>query len=123
MAKVYRAPIDPPVIDWAHIKDTDWGSIEQEYLEQLVAMAREGSPGDSLVGEVIRFGRGDGYAEYMVWRTKPLELIWIELGDAWSVEDALIRGLRLKDVENMVEADRRMREAFARRKEDQAQEG
>jgi hypothetical protein len=92
---------------------------EQEYLERLaaearrIAMAEHGSV-DPVVGEIVRFGRGDGYAQYMVWRVRPLQLIHIELGDAWDVEDALIRGLRIGDIRQMVASEKRLRELFSK---------
>ena len=76
---------------------------------------REGRPA-TLVGEIVRFPVADGYAQYMVWRQQPLQLIWIELGDAWSAHNALIRGLRVKDVKAQVDADKRLAALFAERK-------
>jgi hypothetical protein len=117
MADLYRAPIDPPAFEESQVDgrfdaDTD-REVTNAYLDSLRELARDNGSSD-LLGEVIRFQRGDGYAEYMVWRTSPLELIWLELGDAWSVEDALIRGLRLSDVEEMVARARRLTELFGR---------
>ncbi len=71
-------------------------SIEADnaYLKRFAAEFRKNGSSDLLV-EVIRFQRGDGYAQYMVWNTRPLQLIWIELGDAWSVEPMSLRGMRV----------------------------
>lgn len=110
MAKVFLAPIDPPVFNI----DT-WERDEEKYLADLAEVARKNRPGNDLVGEVVRWPRGDGYALYMVWSTRPLELVWIEIGDAWSVEDALIRGTTLADVRLKVEQGRRVRTLFAKK--------
>jgi hypothetical protein len=110
MAKVFRAPIDPPVFNI----DT-WEKDETKYLAELVEAAHKNRPDDELVGEVIRWPRGDGYALYMVWSTRPLELVWIEVGDAWSVEDALIRGTTIADVRAKVKMERSRRALFAKK--------
>lgn len=120
MPKVYSAPVgfEPPDFDDYFVDGKfDFNlmvDIESKYLEDLADHARSRNQGD-LVGETIKFQRGDGYAQYMVWSQKPLSFIWIELGDAWTVEDALLRGLRVKDVREMVDADRAWAELFSRK--------
>jgi len=63
---------------------------------------------------VIRFPRGDGYAQYMVWRTRPLSLLHLPVGDAWDLPDYQIRGLRVKDVRDIVARERGLRELFSK---------
>lgn len=111
MATVYRAPSSLPL---PAFDMKTWREDEEKYLRELADLARAQSPGDELVGETIRFARGDGYAAYMVWKRRPLHLVWIELGDAWRVEDALIRGLRLADVEDKVRRDKALRALFSK---------
>jgi hypothetical protein len=111
MATVFRAPIDPPEISLDDLRSGEYQRIENEYIDELAALARENGK-SPLLGETIKFPRGDGYARYMVWNTRPLQLVWLQLGDAWSVEDALIRGLRVSDVKQQVEAERRMAALF-----------
>ena len=110
MAKVFRAPIDPPAFNI----DT-YERDEEKYVSDLVELARANCPGNDLAGEMVYWPRGDGYAKYMVWNTKPLELVWVETGDAWQVEAALIRGTTLADVKAMVEQNRRRRAMFAKK--------
>jgi hypothetical protein len=110
MAKVFLAPIDPPVFNI----DT-WERDEEKYLADLAEVARTNRPGNARVGEIIRWPRGAGDALYMVWDTRPLSLVWVKIGDAWSVEDALIRGTTLADVRLKVEQGRRMRALFAKK--------
>jgi hypothetical protein len=86
---------------------------EATWVEELAEWCRTNSDSRSeLIGEVIRFPRGDGYAQYMVWRTKPLGLLHIPLGDAWDLPDYQLRGLRVKDVRELVHGERAMRELF-----------
>lgn len=114
MATAYRAPegYEAPELDLAALRDGSWPEIEQGYIERLAELARQNGTSD-LLGQVIRFPRGDGYAQYLVWKTRPLSLIHLELGDAWAVEEALIRGLRLADVKGMVEQQQRLRAIFS----------
>jgi hypothetical protein len=115
MAKVYLAPIDPPEVDYVNFDLEAYDRANNEYLEELAALAKQNGTSD-LLGEVVRWPRGDGYAQYLIWRTSPLELIWLKIGDAWSVEEALIRGLRVSDVREMVQRERNIRALFAERR-------
>ena len=65
-----------------------------------------------LVGETIRFPVADGYAEYMVYRTRPLQLIHLPYVDAWEVNPIMLRGLRVSDVKEMVERSRKINALF-----------
>ena len=47
---------------------------------------------------VVWFPWADGYAYYLVKKTKPLTLQWINSGDCWQVPAAWIRGLRKEDL-------------------------
>jgi hypothetical protein len=113
MAKVYSAPVDPPVVDYTNYDMATHDKQEREYLDKLATLARQNGK-SPLLGKEIRWQRGDGYARYLVWNTKPLELIWLELGDAWDVEEPLIRGLRVSDVKEMVERSERLRAIFSK---------
>jgi hypothetical protein len=116
MAKVWKAPIDPPEISIDALCDGSYREIEAPYLEALAAQARENGS-DEAIGKVIRFQRADGYAQYMVWNTRPLELIWLELGDSYAVEAATIRGLNLTEVREQMVREEKMAELFGRRDE------
>lgn len=85
-----------------------------EWLEHLKQELREKKGGD-LVGEILYFPVGDGYAQYIVVSQKPLFLQHLNVMDGWHVPYAMIRGLRLKDVRQEVEAQRRREELFAKR--------
>ena len=101
-ATLVRAPIQAPEIDYSR----DWEKQTAGYIETLAELAREQHEGD-LVGEVVRWSRADGYAQYMVLSEKPLQLVHLDLVDGYAVEDSLLRGLRLEDVREMVGWERR----------------
>lgn len=108
-AKVYSSPVEEPDFDDYFVNGRfDMGRQERldgEFLERLVLLCKRNGD-DPLLGEEIRWLRGDGYARYVVWNVDrdrdQVELIWLQLGDAWEVEAPLIRGLNVEDVEELV---------------------
>lgn len=111
MAKETR---DSIVITTDYMAD-DWRADEENQLARISARVRSDAEGD-LVSEIVRWQRADGYAQYMVISQKPLVLSHLHIGDGYSVEPALIRGLRLADIREMVERERGLKELFASRK-------
>lgn len=109
MAKVTAKSIEIET----NYRDRDWAEQERTALETVQQELRAKNDGE-LVGEILRWQRADGYAQYMVVKQKPLTLSHVAIGDAWQVESALIRGLRLADVENMVQRERRLKELFSK---------
>lgn len=86
---------------------------EDEALNKLFAKS-EKLPEGKVVGAVLRWQRGDGYAYYIVTKERPLTLAFISAGDRWAVEDALIRGLTLADVKQMIASERKLRALWSR---------
>jgi hypothetical protein len=121
MAEVFTTPEgfrDPPsLMDFRLDKGIDidaLGDAEKKWLKELAEWCLTHTDSRSeLIGEVIRFPRGDGTANYMVFRTKPLSLLHIPLGDAWDLPDYQMRGLRVKDVRELVKRDRALGELFS----------
>ncbi len=114
MAKAFKHPegFEPPTITMDDFRDGTWQAKEQEYIDRLADRCKMNGT-NPLHGEVISFPVADGAAQYMVWKTQPLQLIWLELGDAWSITEPHLRGLRLADVREQVDHAARMREFFA----------
>jgi hypothetical protein len=54
--------------------------------------------GEQIVGALLRWQRGDGYAYYIVIKDNPLTVQHVAYLDCWKVEFPLIRGLTEKDV-------------------------
>ena len=122
MAEVYTTPEgfrDPPHYEGGEgtmqeAFDALW-KAEEEWLAELVEWCLTNTDSRSeLIGEVIRFPRGDGYAQYMVFRTKPLTLLHIPLGDNWDLPEYQLRGLRVSDVRELVRSERAVRELFSK---------
>jgi hypothetical protein len=114
MAKVYRAPIN-----WVPDYKADWKAEqarEEAYIADIVALAKKNGS-NPLLGEIYRVPRADGYAQYIVWRTSPLALVWLEIGDAWQMSEAEARGTRLADIKKQVDWERNWRMLTTKNKE------
>lgn len=86
-------------------------SVKEEIAEmQRLADVSNALAEGELVGGLLRFPVGDGYAQYLVIKDKPLTLQHIPFFDAYSTDPALIRGLRRPDIEQRLAAER----SFAR---------
>jgi hypothetical protein len=83
-----------------------WDEATKKYdaaLDAAAKAARAKNPGD-MVGETIKWGVADGYAVYMIVKQKPLIVQHVDWGDGYRVDPIMIRGLRLSDVRQKVEA-------------------
>lgn len=91
------------------------GNIFEEQERLLAELEKVSSSlnGNDVVGAIIRFPIADGYALYRVTKEKPLTIQHIPFGDAWSIDSAYIRGLRLVDVKALISRERRLRKIFA----------
>lgn len=94
-------------------------AVEDKWFDELKKMLRRKYPGE-YVGELLKWQRADGYAVYVVARENPLEIAHVDTGDAYTVEAALIRGLNLEDVADMVAQERRWQAMFENNKEEKA---
>ena len=111
MAKAYRPPEG---YDFKHGPDwSNWKKEAETYTARLRKWCKKNSPSDSpLIGETIQTPMGDGYAVYMVFNTRPLELLHLETFDAWHADPCWLRGLRVADVKQMVEREREIAKLF-----------
>ena len=114
MAKIFSAPSSIPLPQWS-IKKTRQENMAEEkaYLSQLKDMLVKRKPTQKLVGEIIKFGVADGYAEYMVASMSPLELVHIPLGDAY--EFPYVQRLTKKDVEDKIKGQKALEELFKKK--------
>lgn len=121
MAEVFTTPEGfrdtPALIDFrfdGSVNFEAFAKAEEEWTKELAEWCQTNTDSRSdLIGEVIRFPQGDGTANYMVFRTKPLSLLHIPLGDAWNIPDYMLRGLRVKDVRELVRRDKALGELFS----------
>jgi len=107
MATVYSPPEG---YDFQVSFDDDWKEKENAYIKRLRNYCKDRTNSNNdLVGELFRIPYADSHALYMVFNTKPLQLIHVPVGDAWDVPEYQTRGLRLQDIKAQVEFDKRMK--------------
>lgn len=75
-------------------------NAEQKYLDELKEFLVQRNKGE-YVGETIQFPVANGYAQYMVASLKPVQLVHLDLGDAW--EFAQIHLMTAKAVKEHIE--------------------
>jgi hypothetical protein len=85
---------------------------EKTFCNKLAECLRNRNPSDSLVGEIMRWPVADGYAEYMVAATKPVQLLHLPLGDAWHYP--LAHRATKKDIVNHLGRVRAMDRLFGK---------
>lgn len=105
-----------PDADWEKPEDMKKVFDAQDAAMKKLQETSDALRGDEVVGGVLKFGRGDGYAIYVVTKEDPLTLTHVPYCDAYAVEAALIRGLTRKDVLRMLKADRSMAKLFSKAK-------
>ena len=89
----------------------------QAIFDKLHAVSNKVNPrGADLTGAMIRFPAGDGYAHYVVVKTKPLQVMHVPYGDAWCVDPCMIRGLRVQDVRTQLRCAQELTKLFGKRK-------
>lgn len=88
MAKVFSLPegFVAPELNWKDIPQYEKECAD--LIEKLKKWCIERNPEQKNVGEIIKFPVADGYAEYMVGATKPVQLIHLPFWDAYQSETA-----------------------------------
>ena len=87
--------------------------VRQENGVAALSKALQLADSSEVAGKEVAWPRGDGYARYLVAKAEPLQLIHLAVGDAWKVEEALIRGLRLDDLEALIARREAIESIFA----------
>lgn len=87
MAKVYLLPeeFNAPNFNWEDIEqyEKDCADLTERLKKWCIERNAQKN-----VGEIIKFQVADGYAEYMVAATKPVQLIHLPFWDCYQSETA-----------------------------------
>lgn len=103
MAQIVATPKNiTEALKWIHGDDYKEHQKRSDAMFEKLTAEADALPEGEVVGAIIQFPRADGYAMYRVASAKPLKLQHLPYGDAWHADPAMIRGLRLADVEKMV---------------------
>ncbi len=87
MGKIFKAPdqIEKPTFDFRDMVGSR--TSELHYVHQVKEWCKANSKDKTnaeYIGEGFRIPMGDGYAQYVVLSIKPLQMIHLEIGDAWD---------------------------------------
>lgn len=120
MGKIYSTPKgikpSPETHDFMVDGKFDFkGMVEAEkkWVDELRDWCKADSDGE-YVGEVIREGVADGYAQYMVYSLKPLALIHLPLGDGYQFQWA--HRWTASDIKMMIEREKKLEGLFTQHK-------
>lgn len=77
-----------------------WEKDVENFTKIVSAWAKRHSPSNNeLVGELFCIPIADGHASYIVYNTKPLQLIHLPHGDGYDAPDYMTRGIRVADIQ------------------------
>ncbi len=112
MAKIYSGVqgIKRPAPDYSHYDFDKEQKADEEYIQKLVDYAKKQALCPEA-GKQIRFGVCDGYACYIVLNLKPVELIHLEIGDAYNFQYA--NRLTAKDVREEIRRQEALEKLFS----------
>ena len=113
MAKVFLLPsgFEAPEFDWQDIDKYQKDCAE--HTEKIKQWCLNRNPTQKNVGEVIRFQVADGYAEYMVASTKPVELIHLPYMDGYQSETAPL--MTAKAIQDKIDQALAMAKLFSKK--------
>lgn len=92
----------------------DYYERENKVLEYLMEHTMNLPKGD-IKGGVIRFSVADGYAYYLVTKLRPLTIMHLPFGDAYSIPYAHVRGLNKADIVNQMEIEKSFHKIFSKK--------
>jgi len=102
-AKIYSAPkeIKEPTFNFENFNQKKHQEQEDKYIADLKAyLAEKGYTGKNA-GETISFPVADSQAVYMIVSMRPLQLMHVPVGDAWSFQ--YVDRLTAKDVQQKID--------------------
>lgn len=111
--KIYSAPkeIKEPTFNFKNFNYKEHQKKEDKYIADLKAyLAEKGYTGKNA-GETISFPVADSQAVYMVISMRPLQLMHVPIGDAWSFQ--YIERLTAKDVQQKIDQRRNIEKLFS----------
>jgi len=112
MAKIYNVPEQVMLPSNTFENVNDWQKNDDNFIDNLRDWLLANGYVGKNVGEIIQFPVADGYAQYMILSMKPVSLIHLPLGDAWSYE--YVHLLTAKEVNARLEQKKAMEKLFSK---------
>ena len=115
MARICSVPAEvgpkPEFSDSGH-DFTKYTAATEKWIAAIVAYAKKNGSGE-FKGEIVRFAVADGAAQYVVFSSKPLQLIHLPVYDAWQFQYA--NRLTVADIRQQVKSNKSLKAMFASR--------
>lgn len=113
MARICSVPAEVGPQPEFHGCDGDfkkYTAATEKWIATVKEYAKKNGSGE-LAGETVRFHVADGYAQYVVFSSKPLQLIHLPVYDAWHFQYA--NRLTIKDIKEEVRRGKALKAMFA----------
>lgn len=114
MATVYNGPDEVQVPELNFRDIPAYNAAIEKYITDLKEFCIKRNPSEH-VGEVLSFPVADGKALYMVAALKPVQLIHMEVWDAYSFPMA--HRLTKKDIIEQIARQKAIKELFSKKKD------
>jgi hypothetical protein len=111
-ATIYSTPKYIKVPDFDINDRASSRAREDAFMASLRKFCTNSNKG-KYIGKEVRIQYADGYARYMVYSLKPLQLIHIPLGDAWDTPLADL--LTVKAVKENIDAREALAKIFSKK--------
>ena len=108
--KIYSTPKEVELPKTTFQNVSEWEKLEKQYIQDLKKYIMSIGYKGKNVGEIIKFPVADGYAQYMVLSMRPLQLIHLELGDAWHFPQAHL--MTTKEVNKKIDSEKSLAKLF-----------
>ena len=112
MGKIFAPPegFNPP----EYSQNTqDYFKACENYIKAIQRVCKQAWPTCPEAGKVISFPVADGQAVYVVYSTKPVQLIHVDTGDAYSFQYA--HRLTAADIRDEIKRQETMSKLFRRK--------
>ena len=100
-----------PELDFANFDHAKYNKDNDDYIAKVKKFLLSQKSGKNI-GEILNFPVADGSAQYMVASMRPLQLVHLELGDAYHFQYDYL--LTAKEVNQKLESQRAMDKLFSR---------
>ena len=113
--KIYTAPeeIKAPEFDFENFNAKTHQEKEDKYVEEIKQYLQNLGYNGKNFGEIINFPVADSHASYLIISMKPLMLLHLELGDAWTFQ--YVHLLTAKEVQQKVDQNKAIERIFSQK--------
>jgi hypothetical protein len=109
MGKIFSPPKEFCKPEFGKLGFEEYEKIEKEYASSIVEWTKKHGKG-TFAGELVRFQVADGFAQYVVFSLKPVQLIHLPVADGYQFPYA--NRLTAEDIKEKIDQEKRLKEMF-----------